>query len=67
MPAIARPDEPRTIDEDEAHQVLDACDDDQVRAWARRYAVDEAEIRKACETVGGHRTAVELWLGEARP
>lgn len=64
--AKRRPPEERVIPDD-SHELLDAGDADQVRAWAARYAVDEAEIRRACEAVGGNRTAVELWLGEARP
>lgn len=60
-----RPDEPRHFDDHDRE--LDLSDGDQVKAWADRYAVEEAAIREACAAVGPNRTAVELWLGEARP
>jgi len=57
--------EPRSF-EPKDERLLDPCDEAQVQAWAERYAVDPETIRLACEAAGQHRTAVELWLGEAR-
>jgi hypothetical protein len=59
-----RPDETRAFAD--PHDVLDVCNDDQVRAWANHYEVDPDEIREVCEQVGGNRTAVELKLAAPR-
>lgn len=59
-----RPEEVRAFEDQ--HAVLDPCDDEQVRHWARRYEVDPDEIRAVCAEVGGHRTAVELKLAAPR-
>jgi hypothetical protein len=59
-----RPDEPRTFDEE---RVLDACNDEQVRAWAEDLGVEADAVREACAQVGPNRTAVELKLAAPRP
>lgn len=57
-----RPDETRSFDD----RALDVENAEQVRDWAERLEVSEADLLAACAEVGSNRTAVELKLAAPR-